>query len=178
MTYAFQAITTRRHNRFISEIYLALSDLLKLRKYEAMHEEQALVYEGNLYDVCSLVDIRNMQPKTQAEYRKSIIDLLPFVQPDFMLFDKAGFLLNESETKVAGLPRLVVEIWSPSNREEERMLQKKLYSSREAVEHWYIAQDSNHVEAFIGAAKLPDKDLRGVMSTEFGVSLDLTYLAL
>ena len=177
MTYALQMATTRRHNSLIGEMYLALTYLLKTRTYEAMHEEQALVYYGKLYDICTLVDINSINKEDVVSFQDKTIDTLAFVQPDFMLFKKGSYLLNPSETKVAGIPELIVEVWSLANRQEERTLKKKLYSSAN-TEHWYITQDSNLVECCFGERSIGNQSLTEVLKTTRGVELDLRYLAL
>jgi len=42
--------------------------------------------------------------------------------------------------------------------------------------HWYIEQDSNKVECYIGSEQLPDQCLTKKLRTQKGLEFDLRYL--
>ena len=163
-------IPTYRHNQLIGELYLALSDLLKSRRYEAMHGEQALAYEGNQYFLPSLME--------HDRCSQDMLDYLPFVQPDFMLFKVNRYLIDKPGIKLVGLPNLIIEIWNPYDTNDERNLKRKLYSSKSCVEHWYISQDCNLVDCWLGNYHFPNQHLTNVLKTIDDISIDLRYLAL
>jgi Uma2 family endonuclease len=104
------------------------------------------------------------------------------VEPDFMLFDKNAYIENNISggvrTRIAGFPDLVIEIWSEANLIEERKFKKILYSTSPVTEHWYIEQDSNKVECFLGGNDLPPQSLKNILRTQDGVEFDLRYMAI
>ena len=53
-----------------------------------------------------------------------------------------------------------------------------MYMPMAATEHWYIEQDSNTVECYIGEEKIADKSLKDILRTKSGLEFDLRYLAL
>ena len=107
-----------------------------------------------------------------------VIDNLDFVQPDFMIFQKNPFITNKSEWKIAGQPDFIVEIWSESNTEREISAKKTLYSTGAETEHWYIYQDKNVIECWLGEKRLEDKSMAGKLSSISGIEFDLKKLAL
>ena len=170
--------TTGRHNRITGTIFGRILDLLEKKEVYALHEEGALVHWGqkSKNDLIALVDIKNI--KNTDDFIKITINELDYVQPDFFLFSKNPYLHNERETKVAGYPDLIVEVWSKDNTEFDRALKLYLYSSSPITEHWYIEQDSNRVQCYIGKEQLPDQYLTDVLVTQKGLEFDLRYLAI
>ena len=65
------------------------------------------------------------------------------VQPDLMLFKENDWVVNDFETRYAGCPDLILEVWSEANDELYRNFKKNLYKTSNTTEHWYITQDSN-----------------------------------
>ena len=103
---------------------------------------------------------------------------LQHVKPDFMIFKNNPCLTNEKQTRTAGQPDLIVEVWSESNTDADIDFLKKLYASSPVTEHWYIEQDSNIVECYLGKEKLADQYLTDILVTQRGLEFDLRYLAL
>ena len=66
------------------------------------------------------------------------------VQPDLVV------VLNENhivtDTRLKGVPDLVVEILSPSNREYDRQLKKRLYEQHGVPEFWIVDPENKSVE--------------------------------
>ena len=143
----------------------------------ALHEEGALVHWGfkGKSDFKKLVDIFDIIDTD--EFTKITINELDYVQPDFILFKKNRYLCNERETKIAGCPDLIVEVWSESNSKEERKFKFDLYSNSSIVEHWYIEQNSNTVECYLGNDRLDNQYLSNVLVTRGLLEFDLRYLA-
>jgi len=163
--------TTERHNLFTGTFFGSIIDLIRKKEVKALHNEGALVYSGTRKDVHrNLVNIN--------DFNIECINDLEYVQPDFMLFKHNGFVQNERKTRIAGCPDLIVEIWSDSNTSNERAFKKNLYATGTNTEHWYIEQNSNVVECYIGENKIADKFLDDVLTTTSGIQFDLRYLAL
>jgi len=163
--------TTERHNLFTGTFFGSIMDLIRKKEVKALHNEGALVYSGTRKDIYrSLININDFNIES--------INDLEYVQPDFMLFKNNEFIQNERKTRIAGYPDLIVEIWSDGNTSNERAFKKTLYATGINTEHWYIEQNSNIVECYIGEKKIADKSLDDVLMTSSGMEFDMRYLAL
>jgi len=109
---------------------------------------------------------------------KETINLLALTTPDYMHFSTNQFIINDNETRIAGFPNLVVEVWSKSNSDIDKEFLKYLYSTSDEIEHWYIEQDSNTVECWYGDKRTDDKNLKDILKTRDGIEFDLRYLKL
>jgi len=169
--------TTGRHNRITGTIFGRILDLLEKKKVYALHEEGALVHWGqkNKNDLIKLIDINEIDDV--YDFTQITINELDYVQPDFFLFAKNLYLHNDRETKVAGYPDLIVEVWSKDNSKFDRELKFNLYSSSPVTEHWYIEQDANEVVCYFGSEKIENQFLTDVLVTRGGLKFDLRYLA-
>ena len=178
----YNMATTLRHNDIVSdigrEIYFQHREKVRNKSITLAEEEIALVYEGNMDEAyLHLIDIEKIQNLTQ--FTESVIEALRWVQPDFFMFNHDNpYTKNKSETRIAGRPNLIVEVWSEGNLQLERERKFILYSSSPITEHWYIDQYSNAVECYLGKDKLYDQTLEKVLKTLSGINIDLTHLAL
>jgi Uma2 family endonuclease len=170
--------TTSRHNKLINTFIGEVLDLSRKKEIYALQSDCALVHWGfksRRDDFKYLVDIDDLDDVD--DFIKATINDLDFVQPDFMLFKKNKYLCNERETRTAGCPDLIIEIWSKDNSKAERNFKVDLYSSSPVTEHWYIEQDSNEVICYSGRDKLESQSLLDVLVTRGGLEFDLRYLA-
>jgi hypothetical protein len=174
--------TTKRHNNIITSLLIKLGNLIEKKEVTVLHEECPLVFFGTRKEPMGmkLVDVNKMKEDSKDidEFLDSVIELLESVQPDFMLFQDNPYLENKYDTRTAGQPDLIIEIWSKSNTAEDRKIKKNLYSTSDITEHWYIEQDSNKVECYFGNEQLPDQYLTNVLITKKGIEFDLRYLAI
>ena len=171
--------TTRRHNKILNEFVSKRDNLNKSDNIDIFTSDCALAHWGSKIksnDICKLVDIDLIE---DTEYfKKIVINQLEYVQPDYMLFEKNKQIVNEFETITAGFPDLVIEIWSDSNTKAEKEFKFNLYSSGSTCEHWYITQDSNHVECFLGQNQLKEQNLTNILITNDGIKFDLRRIAI
>ena len=91
-----------------------------------------------------------------------------------MVFHEQIFLNNRKNTRKAGCPDLIIEIWSAENDEKHRFEKLQVYSSSEVTEHWYVEQESDIVKCYKGKKRLPDQHLRNTLKTQNGLEFDLT----
>jgi Uma2 family endonuclease len=170
--------TTGRHNRITGTIFGRILDLLEKNEVYALHEEGALVHWGkkNKNDLIALVDVKDIHDV--EDFTQITINELDYVQPDFFLFKENPYLHNERETKVAGFPDLIVEVWSKDNTKFDRELKLNLYSSSPITEHWYIEQDANEVICYFGRDRIKNQSLTDILVTRGGLEFDLRYLAI
>ena len=171
--------TTRRHNKILNEFVSRRENLSKAENIDIFTSDCALAYWGerkNKTDNFELVDINKID---DLEYfKKRTLNQLEYVQPDFMLFEKNKQITNEFETITAGFPDLVIEIWSDSNSKAEKEFKFNLYASGLTCEHWYITQDSNKIECFLGENRLKEQNLTEILVTNDGIKFDLRRIAI
>jgi hypothetical protein len=172
--------TTIRHNKLITTLSSAVIDLMRKKEALSMQEECMLVHWGFKMkpDLKYLIDIHSISVDDIDKFKKFIMYELEYVQPDFFMFKKNQYLCNERETRIAGYPDLIVEVWSESNDEAEREFKFDLYSTSPVTEHWYIEQDSNEIICYFGKDKITNQYLTDVLVTLDGIEFDLRYLAL
>lgn len=177
----YSMATTRRHNKITStitgEIFSRYRDLVEKGFLLPSSEEVALVHHGSMKEsFLQLVDINAI--KDRNYFVEHTINDLEYVQPDFFMFKDNPYLENKRETRTAGFPDLIIEVWSEGNFAYERSQKLSLYSSSPITEHWYIDQDKNTVECHLGNTRLPDQNLKEILITRDNIMLDLRYLAL
>ena len=173
---------SKRHGRLVGQLYADIvtkhKELLEADKINPLQTEAALVYFGRVSkgDTLSLVDVGKIDDKD--EFIEEAINELDYIQPDFMLFKNNPYWENRRQTRTAGFPDLIVEVWSPANSKDERAIKFGLYSSSDTTEHWHIEHDSNIVKCNKGTERLPNQNLRNILTTQDGIEFDLRYLAL
>ena len=173
-----QMSTTGRHNDIVASFIGELFSLIKRKEIYVKHEEFSLTFFGTRKEPLGtmLVDIDTI-PDHQI-FIEDTINLLESVQPDFMCFKYNPFILNRYDTRIAGYPDLIIEVWSSGNSSQERNFKKNLYMTSNLTEHWYIEQDSNKVECYIGKDRLSDQYLTDILTTQRDIEFDLRYLAI
>jgi hypothetical protein len=152
-------------------------NLIRKNEIHAMQEECALVYWGtreqpNGFKLVNIDDIENIK-----HFTENIITELEYVRPDFVIFKDNPYLENKKQTRTAGRPDLIVEVWSESNSKNDRAFLQNLYASSDITEHWYIEQDSNDVVCYIGRDMIGRQSLTDILVTRSGLEFDLRYLA-
>jgi Uma2 family endonuclease len=68
------------------------------------------------------------------------------LQPDllFIKVERKASCIS-AEGKIVGVPDLVVEIWSPSNRKKEREEKRNVYETSGVAEYWSIYPNKQHI---------------------------------
>ena len=172
--------TTARHGRLLGLLQNSILNLFFEKRIEHFSESASLVYYGNKKRApgnCELVDISSIDDI--VNFKEEIMNDLSVVEPDYMHFVKGNeFILNKKETRAAGRPNLVVEVWSENNSLLDRQFKRHLYSTSAITEHWYIEQDSNIVECWYADKRIDDKNLADVLISRDGIEFDLRYLKL
>ena len=169
--------TFPRHGHLVTAFFPNIWEMFKRKEVYHLQEEQILSFKGKKYSgEEKLIDIDYLENK--SDYISYGIDVLDFVQPDFLFFKDNKFLQNQNGLRTIGIPDLVVEVWSINNDKEEREFKTRLYSSSNKCEHWYLEQDSNYVKCMIGDTILPTQNLHEVLLTQKGIRFDLRNLAL
>jgi len=175
----FMPMSTKvRHNRITTTLIGRLLNKIENNELHALSEECSLVHWGKFSEPSSisLVDIKKIE--NLKKFKKTTIEDLYYVQPDLLVFKSNPYIENIRQTKTAGQPDLIIEVWSDGNTKLDRDLKKYLYSTSDVTEHWYIEQDSNEVECYMGKERLPDQHLTNVLVTQKGLEFDLRYLAI
>ena len=164
--------TLPRHNQLVSTFFGNIFPLFQKKKLYPLLENCYLALYGKKYSN----EERLVDPKTISDI--TALEELDVVQPDFLLFQKNQYIQSPSTMRTAGIPDLVVEVWSKSNDQLERDMKFRLYGSHPDCEHWYVEQDSNEVKCFKGKAPLNNQNLKNVLISTTGLEFDLTHLAI
>jgi Uma2 family endonuclease len=169
--------TTKRHNDFVSFLIGEMFPLIKRKELYAWSEQCPLVYYGTKE---SSTDFRLVDIKAIDDIERFIDNIteLEYVKPDFILFKDNSYIENQKQTRTAGQPDLIVEIWSESNTKNDRAFLQNLYATSPITEHWYIEQDSNTVQCYMGKEQLSNQYLSNILKTQKGIEFDLRYLAI
>ena len=169
--------TTDRHSDIVSTFMGDILPLKRKKQVHALQEQCPLVYFGtkDLPTGFELVDAKNISDVER--FIDNIIEL-EYVQPDFILFKDNPYLKNKKGTRTAGQPDLIVEVWSETNTANIRAFLKQLYATSPITEHWYIEQDSNEIQCYVGKERISNQNLNNVLVTQKGLEFDLRYLAI
>jgi len=181
MEYVSMGWVSERHtklgNFLANELFNQIRKNVFDEKYFFSQGTTRLVYDGERYsgferlvDVAKIADV--------AAFAADGIYTLHSVEPDVMLFVENPYLKNRHGSYLAGCPDLVIEIWSESNSLEERNFKHRLYATSPATEHWYLAQDSEIIERWLGNNPLPTATLREKMHTQQGLTIDISDIKL
>ena len=166
-----------RHSHIVMSLFPNVLDLFKQKRLYPLQEENILVFRGKKYSgEEELIDVEQLG--NICEFLEFGVDLLDYVQPDFLFFMNNSFLQTRTQLKTIGVPDLVIEVWSAGNEQIEREMKFRVYSSNEKCEHWYIEQNFNTVECYLGKQKLKNQSLEEIMTTQHGIEFDLRHLAL
>ena len=169
--------TTVRHNKIIMNLIARLWNRIEKKELHALSEECSLVYWGNPFEISSLRLVNLSEIDDIQVFKDGVIEDLYCVQPDLMVFALQPYAENKRQTKTAGQPDLIIEVWSDGNTKLDRDFKKYLYSTSAQTEQWYIEQDSNDVECYLGKERLPPQSLKKVLRTVNGIEFDLRCLA-
>jgi len=152
--------------------------MIRSKELNAFQEEIPLVHWGYKKEPSS-TKLINIQDLENEEYFLSdVLNYLEYVQPDFMMFKNNKYLTNKKQTRYAGYPDLIVEVWSDGNSRYDRECKLDLYSTSPITEHWYIEQDSNEVKCYYGTEFTGIQTLKEILCTKDDIKFDLRYLAL
>ena len=169
--------TTPRHNHLTSSFLADIFPLFKKKQVYPLQENCALVFCGRKMsgeeELIDLSDIEHLD-----DFVSHVIHEYDFIQPDFLLFQRNKYIQDKYKLKTAGIPDLVVEVWSKYNKKQERDMKFRIYSSSDMCEHWYIEQDSNLVTCFKGKRQLNNQCLSRPLITTTGLKFDLTHMVL
>ena len=169
--------TSLRHNKVTRKLGSRLVEWEERNEGLVLQEECSLVHFGGEKRPCELKLINLSEIKDINYFMSDVIEDLEKVQPDLAFFNKNKYLVNKRETKVAGCPDLIIEVWSDGNTQAHKDYKKYLYSTSVSTEHWYIEQDDNKVECYLGSFRLADQSLTEILRTQNGIEFDLRYLA-
>ena len=170
--------TTDRHNDMISTFVGDVLPLKRKKEIYALQSDCALVHWGERKEAINLALVNVSEIEDTVKFTGYTIEYLEYIQPDFMLFKDNPYLKNSKGLRTAGQPDLIVEVWSESNSKAERELKWNLYATSDITEHWYIEQDSNSVQCYMGKKQLPEQFLANILKAQKGLEFDLRYLAI
>ncbi|MCL1997983.1 MAG: Uma2 family endonuclease [Turicibacter sp.] len=163
--------TTGRHSQLggilLSELWNLLRKGILGNKTFISQGTTRLCYEGERFT--PFVNLINVSETPSVDFLK-----YDSVEPDLFLFHRQPYVRDGTGRHFAGNPDLIIEIWSESNREEERSWKKLLYSTAADTEHWYFEQNSDVVERWIGKTQLSSVTYKEKLQTVSGLELDIS----
>jgi len=160
--------TTIRHSELVDAFTGDLRPYNRRGELNYWSDTIALVYDEN-----RLINV-NEVPIAEANKISIQLTKLPYVEPDVIMFQTNAYINNFSGTRLAGVPDLIIEVWSEDNDAKHRDKKFAIYSSSELTEHWYIEQRSDIVKCYKGSNRLPDQHLQQILKTQSGIQFDLT----
>ena len=176
MGYIYEMGDSLRHSDLIAEIYRKFTNA-----YEALYLSKTIRPLKDNVSLCyigkrSENELVRLISAEKAMKENLDLNLLSTIEPDFTLFYKNRYLTNQANTRVIGIPDLVVEVWSKSNTDDDKTFKKHLYSF--AKESWFIEQESNIVECWARNKRIKDQSLEKTLLTSDNLQIDLRHLAL
>jgi len=162
--------TTHRHMRILS--FLDKLFIEKDLNNELLYgrEQIALVRnKGKLIDVSTLND-------SQQSVVNQHMNAMRIIYPDFMIFKDNPFIFNENKTRIAGVPDLTIEVWSPFNKEAEKVEKRNLFIAKNS-EFWEIEQNSIQILCWRSDGTSYYQYLDEPVITPWQETLDLSPLA-
>ncbi|MCL1997584.1 MAG: Uma2 family endonuclease [Turicibacter sp.] len=164
--------TMPKHNRLLRDISFNLKLALRARAdYDIFTDTVRLAYFGNIQNANGLAESTLIWVDENFQANRSL-EILSYVEPDLMLFYRNRYI--EDRSLIIGAPDLIVEIWSERNSDLEQAAKRFLYSTSQSTEHWYLTQNSNTIERWLGKTRLPDASLSHTVITNTGLTLDLS----
>ena len=177
MDFLMEMSTLPRHGHLVGSLFSEVYEMFKKKELYPLQEQHSLVYFGERFSGFEiLVDLDNLE--SIEEFKNVTIENLCYIQPDFFVFKHNPYVHNKTTSRVAGIPDLVVEVWSDYNTLAEKDMKQRIYSSSPKCEHWYLSQSSNDVMCFIGKNQILSQNLHNPLITQNGLKLDLRHLAL
>ena len=122
-----------------------------------------------------LIDISEL---TEIDIRTVIanIEKFKYTYPDFMIFQNNPVIISDNKTRYAGIPDLIVEVWSKANSEADREQKRNLYRTNKS-ELWEIDQDNPIITCWNKNGEKYQQHMNRAVKTPWGEELDLTELA-
>jgi len=162
--------TTRRHSQILSKFDAIFVEQDLRNEIFSAREQIALVKNKG-----KLIDVGNLD-KTQQTVVYNSMNQLKITYPDFMIFKKNPFIINLNMTRLAGIPDLIVEVWSPFNTPGEKEEKRQLYITDKS-EFWEIDQNSIKFICWKADGTSYEQYLDRPVLTPWEEALDLSSLA-
>jgi len=163
--------TTLRHMKILDWFSgFAIKKYEKEPSFWYGREQIALIENhGALIDVSQLSD-------EQRQTVRRLMGKARYTYPDFMIFKNNPVIVNDKETRYAGIPDLIIEVWSPNNTDEEKAQKRKLYCTNKS-EFWEFEQDSVKVVCWGKGVNKYEQFMDKPLVTPWGETFDLVELS-
>lgn len=163
--------TTVRHMEIL-DVFTIFSNEKKKQdpRIKTGREQIALVENyGKLIDISKLTEL-------DIQTVRSNIGKLKYTYPDFMIFKDNPVVISDNKTRYAGIPDLIVEVWSKANPQEDREQKRNLYRTNES-ELWEIEQDSPVIICWKKDGTKYEQHMNKKVLTPWNEEIDLSELA-
>lgn len=159
---------TDRHSELVNAFTGELRPAKKNGELIYWSDTVALVYNENK----ALINVSHLT-ENEKQKLQFIMGKLGYKEPDILVFHEQIYLNNRKNTRKAGCPDLIIEVWSDMNDEAHRQEKFQIYASSPVTEHWYMEQESDIIKCYIGERRLPDQHLKNLLTTQNGLQFDL-----
>ena len=162
--------TTRRHMKIL-DWFSGFAIKEQEKDYFVYGREQIALVEnyGALIDVSELTDEKRQKVR-------NVMGKMKYTYPDFMIFKHNPVIINDQDTRYAGIPDLIIEVWSRTNSNEEKEQKRKLYRTSKS-EFWEINQDSPKVICWAKDGTKYEQFMNKPLVTPWKEEFDLTDLS-
>jgi len=163
--------TTRRHMKIL-DVFTAffVNKQEEEPDLQTAREQIALVENGR-----ELIDLSELTVLGLQEVKNKMGEL-DHTYPDFMIFKENPVLMNNTESRYAGIPDLIIEVWSKTNHESEREQKRALYCTNKS-EFWEIEQNSPIINCWNKEGQMYQQQMDAEVKTPWGELINLTSLA-
>ena len=157
--------TTRRHMKIL-DVFTAFfvkkqEQDPEYQNFHTAREQIALVENGR-----ELIDLSELTLLGLQEVKNKMSEL-DHTYPDFMIFKENPVLMNDAETRYAGIPDLIIEVWSKTNYESEREQKRVLYCTGKS-EFWEIEQNSPIITCWNKEGQMYQQQMNEPVKTPWG----------
>lgn len=163
--------TTQRHMQILDyfSVY-ALPKSLEDFDFHYGREQIALVENYS-----ALIDVSELSDVKRQKLRK-IMNRMKYINPDFMFLKNNPVIINKIETRYAGIPDLIIEVWSDKSSNDEKLYKRKLYCTNKS-EFWEIEENSPKVICWDKDGKKYEQFMDKPLITPWGETFDLVDLS-
>jgi len=163
--------TTRRHMKILDWFSgFAIKKIEKDCNFFYGREQIALVENyGALIDVSKLTD-------EQRQKVRESMGRLKYTYPDFMIFTTNSLIINYEDTRYAGIPDLIIEVWSKNNSAKEKEQKRSLYRTSKS-EFWEFEQNSPKIICWDKGGNMYEQFMDKPLIAPWGEEFDLIELS-
>ena len=163
--------TSQRH-MYILDYFSIFALTRSLEDYDFHYGREQIALVEN-YE--ALIDISKLTDAQRQKLRK-VMSKMKYIYPDFMIFKDNPIIINRSETRYAGIPDLIIEVWSDIDSEDQKKYKRNLYCTQKS-EYWEIEEYSPKIVCWNKDGTKYEQFMDKPLLLPWGEELDLSELS-